>query len=95
MRRDRDQRAASAGAVGQQLERALNEIKAIRFRAIGRRASDRTGNGFRRRASDYEGAGNDSLADQSSPPPTKLIMAATLGAILGGCVIAILFLLLK
>ena len=95
LRRDRDQRAASAGAVGQQLERALNEIKAIRFRAIGRRASDRTGNGFRRRASDYEGAGNDSLADQSSPPPTKLIMAATLGAILGGCVIAILFLLLK
>ncbi|MBL8740467.1 MAG: serine/threonine protein kinase [Myxococcales bacterium] len=97
LRRDRDQRAASAGAVAQQLERALNEIRAIRFRAIGRRASDRTGPGFRRRASDYEGGApnGEALPDAATPPPTKLIIAASLGAVLGGCVIAILFLLLK
>ncbi len=94
LRRDRDQRAASAGAMAQQIERALNEIKAVRYRAIGRRASDRNAGQFKRRASDFSPEGENG-EHKASPTPQKLLIAAGLGAVLGGCLIAILFLLLK
>ncbi|MFO0549278.1 MAG: serine/threonine-protein kinase [Polyangiaceae bacterium] len=96
LRRDRDQRLNSAGAVAQQIERALNEIRAVRFRALGRRASDRAQGQFRRRASDF-GPENGAApaAAETHLPPQKLLLAAGLGAVLGMSVTAIVFLLLN
>ncbi|HTJ80328.1 MAG TPA: serine/threonine-protein kinase [Polyangiaceae bacterium] len=97
LRRDRDQRIESAGALEQQIERALSEIKSVRYRAIGRRASDRAQGQFRRRQSDFsapEGA-NGSNGEDHGPPPQRLIIAAALGAIFGVSATAIIFLLSK
>ncbi|NUP11151.1 MAG: serine/threonine protein kinase [Polyangiaceae bacterium] len=95
LRRDRDQRVPGAGQVGQQLERALNEIRAVRYRSLGRRASDRAQGQFRRRASDFQGSdpGNGVMRDDPAPPPKKLLLAAGLGAVLGMSLTAIVFLL--
>jgi len=99
LRRDRDQRISGAGQVAQQLERALNEIRAVRFRSLGRRASDRAQGQFRRRATDFGAApegGNGVTAPRQdvTPPPKKLLLAAGLGAVLGMSLTAIVFLLL-
>ncbi len=97
LRRDRDQRAQSAGAVAAELEATLNEIKAVRFRAVGRRASDRAQGHFRRRQSDFMPSQNPmALAAGDAPPPQRVVvLAAVLGAIFGVSATAILFLLLK
>ena len=99
LRRDRDQRTSSAGVVAQQLERALNEMRALRFRSAGRRASDRAQGNFKRRASDFapEQPGKPRIPASiaNAPAPQKLLIAAGLGAVLGGCLVAILFLLLR
>jgi serine/threonine-protein kinase len=96
LRRDRDQRINSAGAVAQQLERALNELRAVRYRSAGRRASDRAQGGFKRRATDAEPkAKNMQTVLANTPAPQKLLIAAGLGAVLGGCLVAILFLLTR
>jgi serine/threonine-protein kinase len=65
LRREREQRTASAGAVAEQLEVALRELKALRFRNEGRRAADRAQGQFRRRASDF------------APPPPQHMLAMT------------------
>ncbi len=97
LRRDRDQRAPGAGSVAQQIERALNEIRAVRYRSMGRRASDRAQGQFRRRASDFQanegGASSTSSHNDAAPPPKKLLLAAGLGAVLGMSLTAIVFLL--
>jgi len=99
LRRDRDQRIQGAGDVGRQLDATLNEIKAVRYRSVGRRASDRMQGQFRRRQSDYAGAGNGPggpMALEAPPPPQRVVvMAAVLGAIFGVSATAILFLLMK
>lgn len=95
LRRDRDQRIQGAGALAQALDRALSELKAVRYRAMGRRASDRAQGQFRRRQSDFEPdpvASNPTPVDHG-PPPQRLIIAAALGAIFGVSATAIIFLL--
>jgi len=94
LRRDRDQRAASAGQVVQQLDRALAEIRSIRYRSMGRRASDRNQGQFRRRAADFAlPEANSGPREEAAPPPKKLLIAAGLGAVLGMSLTAIVFLL--
>jgi serine/threonine-protein kinase len=51
LRRDRDQRMASAGVLAQQMEAALKELRAARYRKMGRRATDRLPNGQAQSAS--------------------------------------------
>lgn len=100
LRRDRDQRTNSSGQVAIELERALNELRALRYRSVGRRASDRAQGNFKRRASDFNPQDTAKTTKTPSlaglaPPPQKLLIAAGLGAVLGGCVVAILFLLAR
>ncbi len=99
LRRDRDQRIQSAGEVARQLEATLNEIKAVRYRSVGRRASDRAQGQFRRRQSDFSAnPGGMPMAMTMDPPPPPqrvVVMAAVLGAIFGVSATAILFLLMK
>ena len=53
LKRDRVQRVPSAGELAVQAENALRELRAVRYRAMGRRAADRAQGHFRRRAGDY------------------------------------------
>ena len=66
LKREREQRTPNAEMVASQMESVLRELRAVRFRAAGRRASDRVQGGFRRRASDFQ-----------PPPETTLTPAAT------------------
>jgi serine/threonine-protein kinase len=87
LRRNRDERTQTAGIVAQQIEAALRELRAIRYRVHGgRRASDRTGDPFRRRASDMSPVtherGPDSTRGQT-PPKRAVLLAAIVGIALG------------
>jgi serine/threonine-protein kinase len=97
LRRDRDRRAQSAGQVAVQLEQTLNEIKAVRYRSMGRRASDRMQGQFRRRQSDYVPLQSNTPPAPDPSPPTQrvVVLAAVLGAIFGVSATAILFLLTR
>jgi serine/threonine-protein kinase len=97
LRRDRDQRVQGADALVQQIERAVAELKSVRYRAIGRRASDRAQGQFRRRQTDFDpeqNGGTPATVDHG-PPPQRLIIAAALGAIFGVSATAIIFLLMR
>jgi serine/threonine-protein kinase len=55
LKRERDERTSNSGVLANQMEAALREMRAQRFRALGRRATDRSGQGgdIQRRAGDY------------------------------------------
>ncbi len=100
LRRDRSQRTGSAGAVGGQLDAALRELKAVRFRHMGRRASDRRQGQFRRRASDFPppDMSNAPTLLQSDAPGSQrkvVLLAAGLGMFVGLAAVAVLIYLLK
>lgn len=102
LQRDRDARTSNAGLVGQQIEAAHRELKAIRFRAEGRRTSDREQVPFRRRAEDFAPpggllrSGSGGLASLLSAAPQRALLAAAgMGVIFGLSAGAILFLLLQ
>src|SRR5262245_53164008 len=54
LKRERDDRAQGAGVLASQMDAALRELRAVRYRASGRRAADRAQGHFQRRRSDYE-----------------------------------------
>ncbi len=86
LRRDRDQRTASAEILASQMEAALREIRAIRFRAQGRRASDRAQGQFRRRASDFAPPAGAQLAPGGAvelPRKRVMLIAAAIGVAVG------------
>jgi serine/threonine protein kinase len=92
LRRDRSQRSASAGIVAAQLESALRELRAIRYRAHGRRASDRAQGQFRRRAADFAPPVGTQLAPASAAgPPRKrvFLLAMAIGVAVGLVAIAV------
>ena len=82
LKRERDERTSSAGILAKQMDGALREMKAMRFRALGRRATDRTPGGeIQRRASDRDGAGAEtSLAVKKAPPQPSLRSVAIIAA---------------
>jgi len=94
LKREREGRTASAGLVAQQMEAALREMKAVRYRQAGRRASDRA-QGFRRRASDMappEGTVLPVPSQEGKPQAARAVLfAAGIGLAVG--VLAILLLL--
>lgn len=94
LKRNRDERTQSAGLVAQQLEAALRELKAVRYRQQGRRASDRA-QGFRRRASDLAPPEANVLPtppqDAKPQAARAVLVAAGIGLAVG--VLAILVLL--
>jgi serine/threonine-protein kinase len=78
LRRERDQRTQSAGVLAGQMEAVLREMRAIRYRAEGRRAADRVQGGFKRRASDFA-SGATMATDRKGP----LLIAAAIGLAIG------------
>jgi eukaryotic-like serine/threonine-protein kinase len=91
LRRNREERAASAGIVAQQMEAALREMRAVRYRSQGRRASDRA-QGFRRRASDLSPPSANVLRapSQKSPATRAVLIAAGIGLAVGVFAIALI-----
>jgi serine/threonine-protein kinase len=91
LRRNREERAASAGIVAQQMEAALRELRAIRFRAQGRRASDRV-QGFRRRAGDLAPPSSNILPGRAGATAATraVLIAAAIGLVVGVFAIALI-----
>jgi eukaryotic-like serine/threonine-protein kinase len=94
LRRERDERTSSAGILANQMEGAVREMRTVRFRAHGRRASDRAQGQFRRRATDYapEGAAMVSQRRGALSQRNAVILAASAGVAVG--VVALLLVLM-
>lgn len=79
LRRERDERIASAGELAKKLETVLSELRAVRYRSAGRRAADRDDSGaLERRSND-----RDRVQHWSDKKRTLLLWAACLGITLG------------
>jgi eukaryotic-like serine/threonine-protein kinase len=89
LKREREQRTPNAEMVASQMEGVLRELRAVRFRAAGRRASDRVQGGFRRRASDFQPPAETTLTPAATQLPSKLprkrvmFLAAVIGVLVG------------
>jgi serine/threonine-protein kinase len=97
LKRERDARTSNSGTLANQMEGALREARAVRFRALGRRSVDRNtpganGGEIPRRASDFEGGGGDAPLVTTPPQqigPLKLtqrnlmLLAAGIGVAIG------------
>ncbi|MFO0761201.1 MAG: serine/threonine-protein kinase [Byssovorax sp.] len=53
LKRERDERTSNAGTLAKQMDGALREMKAMRYRSLGRRAADRGPGPIQQRASDF------------------------------------------
>jgi serine/threonine-protein kinase len=94
LKRERDARTSNAGTLASQMEGALREMRAVRFRALGRRSVDRNaaganGGDIPRRAGDYEdGEAPHSTATQVQTPQrisqrNLMLLAAAVGVAVG------------
>jgi serine/threonine-protein kinase len=90
LKRERDARTSNAGTLASQMEGALREMRAVRFRALGRRSVDR-GSGpstgeIPRRATDFGGR-DPALAAQTRPGTLSqrnlMLLAAGIGVAIG------------
>ena len=86
LKREREQRIPTAEIVASQMEAVLRELRAVRFRAAGRRASDRVQGPFRRRATDFQ----PPLELRLTPAPIRalprkgvMLFAAAIGVLVG------------
>jgi eukaryotic-like serine/threonine-protein kinase len=52
LKRERDERTSNSGLLSKQMDGAMREMKAVRFRSLGRRTTDRSVGETQRRASD-------------------------------------------
>jgi serine/threonine-protein kinase len=76
LKRERDARTSNSGTLASQMEGALREMRAVRFRALGRRSADRNGVGptgeIQRRATDF------GAPDPATPKPIEKSQPGTL-----------------
>jgi serine/threonine protein kinase len=63
LKRERDERTSNAATLAKQMDGALREMKAMRFRSLGRRAADRTPGAIQQRSTDF-------APDPSASPPS-------------------------
>jgi len=101
LKRERDERTSNSGVLANQMEAALREMRAVRFRALGRRSADRTpGGDIQRRATDFgpeqapaasgpQNGGGQQLANISQR--NLVLLAAGVGVAIG--VLALLLVL--
>ena len=100
LRRERSERTATAGILAQQMESALRELRAVRFRSQGRRASDRDAGQFKRRASDQQdppgklpakGLARDGRSSSKLSKKALWLTAALVGLAFGLLAVMLLF----
>jgi serine/threonine-protein kinase len=104
LKRERDERTSNAGTLASQMEGALREMRAMRFRALGRRNTDRAAGGgaeIQRRASDYSGRETPLMAPAAAKPPGTLsqrglvLVAAGVGVAIGVLALLLVLAVLK
>jgi len=105
LKRERDERTSNSGTLANQMEGALREMRAMRFRALGRRSADRGASGGpaegQRRASDFGGQEAQLMLPQPAAKPLAhspglsqrnlVLLAAGVGVAIG--VLALLLVL--
>jgi serine/threonine-protein kinase len=99
LKRERDARTSNAGILASQMEGALREMRAMRFRALGRRAADHNpgpGGEPQRRASDFGGRETPLMAPPATPgkgnalSQRNLVLLATgIGVAIGMLILAL------
>ena len=91
LKRERDERTSNSGVLASQMEAALREMRAQRFRALGRRATDRgPGGEIQRRASDYSPEGGPQITGpQNNNQPLSNISQRNLVLLAAGVGVAI------
>jgi len=106
LKRERDARTSNSGTLASQMEGALREMRAVRFRALGRRSVDRNamqvgpdgGAEVNRRATDYGGR------DPGLPAPARpgtlsqrnlMLLAAGIGVAIGALALLLVLAILK
>jgi eukaryotic-like serine/threonine-protein kinase len=107
LKRERDARTSNAGTLANQMEGALREMRAVRFRALGRRTVDRNtpganGGDIPRRAEDYP-PGQGPLANVAPPPivHTKMsqrnlvLLAAAIGVAVGALTLLLVLMVIN
>jgi serine/threonine protein kinase len=99
LKRERDARTSNAGTLASQMEGALREMRAVRFRALGRRSVDRNalhgGAGaaeIPRRASDFGGHEAPLATPNKTRPSTlsqrnPMLLAVGIGVVIGALVL--------
>jgi serine/threonine-protein kinase len=102
LKRERDERTSNAGVLANQMEAALREMRAVRFRALGRRAADRGTGEVQRRASDL--ANPDLQITTPNHQPSKqadlsqrnlVLLAAGVGVAIGALALLLVMTILK
>jgi eukaryotic-like serine/threonine-protein kinase len=91
LKRERDERTSNSGLLSKQMDGAMREMKAVRFRALGRRTTDRSVGETQRRASDLAPP-EEALVTTARPSPSPtgslslrsvVLIAAGAGVALG------------
>jgi eukaryotic-like serine/threonine-protein kinase len=97
LKRERDERTGSAGVLASQMDGALREIRAVKFRAHGRRAADRAQGQFQRRRSDYEStmSGKERVLHALAAQRNLVVVAAGAGVAFGVAALLLVLLILK
>ncbi|HEY4120387.1 MAG TPA: protein kinase, partial [Byssovorax sp.] len=98
LKRERDERTQNANVLSSQMDGALRELRAVRYRAHGRRAADRAQGQFQRRRSDYDN-GNGMAATSKDKLFTalaaqrNLVIIAAGGGVAFGVIVLLLVML--
>jgi serine/threonine-protein kinase len=101
LKRERDERTSNAGVLARQMEGALREMRAMRFRALGRRNTDRGSAGphdSQQRVTDLDGASTSPkpLTRASWPSQRNLLLAAAgVGAAIGALALLLILIILR
>ncbi len=94
LKRERDERTSNSGLLSKQMDGAMREIKAIRFRALGRRTTDRGVGETQRRASDLAPPEATGAAAGGKTSGTLSLRSVVLIAAAAGVALGVVMLLL-
>jgi serine/threonine-protein kinase len=89
LKRERDERTSNAGILANQMEAALREMRAVRFRALGRRSADRGGGEMQRRSTDYTDGQVTTPNQPAQKQPSSAISQRNLVLLAAGVGVAI------
>jgi serine/threonine protein kinase len=94
LKRERDQRTSNAGVLANQMDAALRELRAQRFRALGRRATDRGGE-IQRRASDTAPAAPANARSAALSMRGMMLLAGAVGMAIGILGLALVLMVMR
>jgi serine/threonine-protein kinase len=94
LKRERDERTSNSGLLSKQMDGAMREMKAVRFRSLGRRTTDRSVGETQRRASDLAIDEVGTIARGKVPSKALSLRSVVLIAAGAGVALGVVMLLL-